>query len=370
MKQVAGALAVALLGALLCLCACAEEAAPLAKQGSVGQNAAEQLNAMQPGASQDVATGENASATQQPAAPSDPALGWCFATGALGIACVALVIALTLCLRRGRRTASEQAKATKPEPPASVLRISQVGNVHHPGKRPSQQDAFGVSPLGELDVSPQADVLAVVADGMGGLEGGDQISKLVVQAMLQGFANRRESGGNDALLQLVAEAQRQAIARFGTGEASGSTLVAALVQNGWLYFASIGDSRIALVRGGALISLNREHTYGMELDELVARGEGDAATAQADAQRAALTSYVGMRSLRHVDWSQRPVRLCPGDQLVLMTDGVYRTLTDAQIVGALSGGAALGAERLEALVLAQARPQQDNFTAILLQWED
>lgn len=60
-----------------------------------------------------------------------------------------------------------------------------VGKLHQQGAREGQQDCFGVS---DESLVPTHGLLAVVADGMGGLSGGERISQLVVQAVLDAFS--------------------------------------------------------------------------------------------------------------------------------------------------------------------------------------
>lgn len=77
-----------------------------------------------------------------------------------------------------------------PEPPAEPA-VWQVGNVHHIGRRSYQQDAFGVSALGDEQLVRECGVLAVLADGMGGMNNSGELSQAVVRTVLNAFGRVR-----------------------------------------------------------------------------------------------------------------------------------------------------------------------------------
>lgn len=289
---------------------------------------------------------------------------WIVAGAAAVVAAVSTVVAV-----KGHRPAPQPAAepAEKKDPAADEpIRVRAVGNVHHIGRRKAQQDAFGVSALADTALTARKGVLAVVADGMGGLQNSGEISKAMVRGALADFA-RTPDGQRKMLLSILAEANKKVDEQFSGLGSIGTTFIAASVKDGMLDFISVGDSRIALVRGGAVIALNRAHNFAAELETAAARNDGNITTAESDPRRAALTSYLGMRSLQKVDLPVEPIRLLHGDKIVLMTDGIFGTVDNDTIAEALEPGAADGAERLERAVLAKHTVNQDNLTAIILE---
>lgn len=245
-----------------------------------------------------------------------------------------------------------------------------IGNAHHIGARESQQDAFIISDIGNQALCRKKGVFAVVADGMGGLSNGALVSTTATKSLLGSF-NSSNFHGDPAteLLSMLGRANDEVnavLGHAGPGK-SGSTVVAALLQDRRLYWFSVGDSRISLVRGGAIFQLNREHTYGSELDEKAAMGELSFEAAKSDPQRSAVTSYLGMGRLEKIDRNIRPLQLLKGDRLLLMTDGVFGTLTDEEILSAMVFAPHESAQRLGQLILHKNKPKQDNFTAIVLE---
>lgn len=211
-------------------------------------------------------------------------------------------------------------------------------------------------------------LLAVVADGMGGLSDGDKVSQAAVGAMLDGFC-AAPGDGQLALLELLQKANLAVNRLLGAENLSksGSTLAAALIRGGRFHWLSVGDSRIVLLRGGALIQLNREHIYKNELLLSAVNGQESFASALSRPKAAGLTSYLGMGRLKHVDIPAAPVEVLPGDVFVLMSDGVYNALDERELISALSRPAHSAADEIKRAVTAKGYRTQDNFTAVIIE---
>ncbi|MDR1668648.1 MAG: protein phosphatase 2C domain-containing protein [Oscillospiraceae bacterium] len=264
--------------------------------------------------------------------------------------------------RRNRRRKNGTMKLRNAEP-GGIRAV----NLQGLGGRENQQDSFGVTDVKDS----QYGVFAVVADGMGGGADGAEVSGLVVSHMLEAFRSGAETTEPPALLlRMVSEAQSKARSFISQrGDAvSGSTLVAAVVKSGELYFVSVGDSRICLLRGGAAVQLNREHIFASELDEKAARGVITLEAARNDPQRASLTSFIGTRDRLQTDGNANPIQLVPGDRLLLMTDGVFGTVTERELTEAATlPNVYEAAAEIERVIIAKRKPNQDNFTAVILE---
>ena len=250
-----------------------------------------------------------------------------------------------------------------PEPLLSAA--IKIGNAQDIGARNEQQDSFGISNMQEESVQTRG-ILALVADGMGGMSNGFQYSKLTVQTALQSFNNEIPEKDDETTLLRILKRITDAVERSGL-EGGGSTLVGVLIREKQLHFISVGDSRIYLMRNGGLIQLNREHVYGRELDDMAASGRIDAAEAAADPQRAALTSFIGITSEMKVDRNIRPITLYSGDKIVLMSDGVYGFISEDEIKELLLQEPMPAAEAIRNAVIAKQHPHQDNLTVVILE---
>lgn len=277
-----------------------------------------------------------------------------------GVLALCLLACLLLFLCRRRRKSPPAPGQQNPHFAAACL--------HHTGSRSDQQDSYGISDLTNAALFQRKGLLAVIADGMGGLQGGAEISARIIAHFLSAFSQGNQTDDAQALLAMAAGAN-DAINRHlaSSGHRGGSTLAAAILRPGRLFFIAVGDSRLYLLREGTLTQLNRDHTLQSALDEQAIRGEIPLSEAENEPQRAALTRYIGMGHLTAWDRNLRPLPLQRGDAVLLMTDGVFHTLDETEIASLCKGVPPQeAARRVEAAILAKRKPGQDNFTAIFI----
>ena len=240
-----------------------------------------------------------------------------------------------------------------------------VGKAHGIGRRSSQQESFSVTPEENYGDSG---VFAVVADGMGGLKDGDKVSQMAVMSAMEYYLGA--SGyGMEKIVQILsgAKAGVDNLIDRGEVEKSGTTLLLGLLQDGMFHYASVGDSRISLYRGGELINLNREHTYLNDLLKRVVNGELSIQEATSDREAQCITSYMGMGSLKKIDLPDAPVAALPGDKFLLMSDGVYNALSAKELTLALQHPAEEAASAIESFIHTKNYPNQDNYTVVILE---
>lgn len=246
----------------------------------------------------------------------------------------------------------------------SVLNYRHLMNI---GRREYQQDSLGATRV-------QDGVFAVVADGMGGLKDGEKVSQLIVHTMLGDAGNNSLEQLRGNLNRMVAHANDEVNRMLGYTEeyVSGSTLIAALAEPYQFRWISVGDSRIYLYRGGTILQLNREHIYEAELLKLAVNGELGFQEAHSHAKRRSVSSFIGMGKLKYIDEPMRATPAMPGDRLLLTSDGVFNTLTEEEIAQILRSfqNTEEAVRELEAAVLRKKNPYQDNFSSILIDWQE
>ncbi len=245
-----------------------------------------------------------------------------------------------------------------------------IGSVHGIGRRTSQQDAFGISDVEHSDEFSSWGILAVVADGMGGLADGERISRLVVVTMLDAFdRSSPDMPPASTLLGLVSEANTMVNRELGSENLGkcGSTLTAVCVKDQKLFWTSVGDSHIYAYRDGKLIKLNHDHNYAAELDMRAERGEISMEEALSDPQRAALTSYIGIGELELIDRNETPLALQSGDRILLMSDGVFGTVDEARIEELMGKPLRQSCMLLERAILDEEKINQDNYTCVIME---
>ncbi len=205
--------------------------------------------------------------------------------------------------------------------------------------------------------------LLAVADGVGGAEGGEVASRLVVDALIELDTSRLWQPLEDALAQaLRAGGERLALTAEAQPALSGmgTTLTAVALANDARYLiANVGDSRAYLWREGALRQLTRDDSL---VQELIDQG----VISDDEARGHPLRSIV----VRALDSAGAPepalesIEARAGDRLLLCSDGLTDTLQDSDLAASLGGGSA--AEAARALVArALAAGAADNVSAIV-----
>ena len=238
----------------------------------------------------------------------------------------------------------------------------------HIGRREEQQDA-----LGNLVLAPRH-TLYVLADGMGGQQGGQTAARAVVAAILDHFHRQNppaDSRAAENQLHAALSAANQALARILQShpelDGMGSTLIALIADEntGTYSYISVGDSPLYLLENGRLRRINANHAFAEDLKRMIAAGEITAEEAERHPARHAVTSAVTGKDIAHTDC--RSGSLNPGDTLLLASDGV-QTLSDREIEDTLNAAAdpEAQAQALISVVLAKQNPHQDNTSLILV----
>ena len=236
------------------------------------------------------------------------------------------------------------------------------------GDREEQQDHFGCC------INKEA-ALAVVCDGMGGMNAGEQASRIALEQILGSFGKSPNDSDHLQTVLRAAETADRLIWELqdesGNRIPAGSTLVSVIVQDRKLKWCSVGDSRAYLLRGGELAQFTKDMNYKTVLDEQLRAGLIDEEKYRQEAEQGdALISYLGIGGLALIDYSSQPFPLQEGDRLILMSDGLYRLVQDEKIRDILmncrSPEEALS--QLEETTAANAKAQnrsRDNMTVII-----
>jgi serine/threonine protein phosphatase PrpC len=212
--------------------------------------------------------------------------------------------------------------------------------------------------------------LFALADGMGGHPEGEVASQLALQTMAALFQRDAKSELDDPLrfLHDAIIAGHHQLLRYATEKAlmdtPRTTIVACVLQGNSAYWAHCGDSRLYLVRDGKLIARTRDHSYS-ELQEtlshVVPMGE--------KFNRNVLFTCLGSPGKPVVD-TAGPLPLQSGDRILMCSDGLWGSVSDAEIAQQL--GARTLSDAVPELVeqaLRHAGAKSDNVTVIAAEWE-
>lgn len=244
-----------------------------------------------------------------------------------------------------------------------------IGKVHAIGKRENQQDSFAYSDVANQKIVEDKGMLLLVADGMGGMSNGAEVSATVAIESLRYFDTHELTLDIPEYLENMAQYVNDQVNEFlgsdGIGR-SGSTLVAMHIRDHEVHWISIGDSCIYLYRNKELMRLNVLHNYGTQLNEMLLNGEMTLEEVMAEPNKQALTSYIGAGSIALIDQNYEPLILNPGDRIMLMSDGI-ETVSEEELCGILRYDVEEAALKLRYLIEQKNKKNQDNFTAIIIE---
>lgn len=219
---------------------------------------------------------------------------------------------------------------------------------HHTatGLREQNEDAVGMVIPGEPDISVKG-MIAAVADGVSGSTGGREAAEYSVRSLLTDYYATPDTLPVTQALKHVIEAINGSVQQQG---GMATTLTALVVRGHQYYVAHVGDSRLYLLRNGALKRLTTDHVRD--------RPE----------MRHVLTRAIGLDSQLELDHGMGELR--QGDIFLLVSDGVWGALPKSDIEWHLSTLNESGADADYTAKLlvdaALANGSTDNATALVI----
>jgi len=173
--------------------------------------------------------------------------------------------------------------------------------------------------------------LVVLADGMGGHAAGDVASKIVVTEVfgdlkfesanflgfekeIPGYLKSAAANANDCITDHVMA--------YPQTHGMGSTLVAMVMVANRMYWMSIGDSPLYLLRRGKLEQLNEDHSMAPQIDFMVDSGLLSKEAGLEHPDRNCLTSVILGADVAKSDCPGTPFTLDVGDIILLSSDGL------------------------------------------------
>lgn len=239
--------------------------------------------------------------------------------------------------------------------------------------RQNNEDSFGYwEPKDDREFQRKGR-LAVVADGMGGYEGGQEASRLAVETLVAVYRDFEGDDPQQALvegLQTAHERIREYSFAHPDLRGMGTTCTAAAIvrvgegdaQHEALYYVHVGDTRLYLIRDGQIHRVTRDHSY---VSRLVESGLISAEQAETHPQRNILTSALGTNPELIMDSPGQPEPLRSDDVLVICSDGLWGQVRDPEILEAVEEKSAEQAGR-ELIELARERGGPDNITVEIM----
>ena len=243
------------------------------------------------------------------------------------------------------------------------------------------ETSLGLSDHSRMDGCSQGKLL-LVADGLGGNEGGERASTLAVDGVSNYVLNTMDwcfslNSGNESRFlkelersfshsQEMIDAEAEAIPQR---KGMATTLTMAYIHWPHVYVVHVGDTRCYLIRGKSIQQLTTDHTVAGLLQTIEAEDDlNDSDVADpvrvSTAMNHALWNVVG--GPKHELHPQvKKVSLMKGDALLLCSDGLTRHLSDAELLNVIVQTKSSTEICKELVDIANARGGQDNITAVL-----
>ena len=206
--------------------------------------------------------------------------------------------------------------------------------------------------------------LAVVADGMGGHEGGKIASTVAVETVRDTYLADPGSDPAEALrvaFQNAHSAIREYAGQHPELEGMGTTCTAVAIVDRQLSYGHVGDTRLYLIRGLTISRLTQDHS---QVGRMVQNGLLTLEEASVHPQRNVLTAAMGVDPAS-ADFSETPVPLEPGDILLICSDGLHGLVSDEEMLATAASETAADASK-ELVRLAMERGGFDNITIQIL----
>lgn len=238
------------------------------------------------------------------------------------------------------------------------------------GTRKYQQDSI----YGKVYQNMRA--LAVICDGMGGMNGGEIASKTAVDTLVHDFnrdiniSNIPDFFKKEAIKldECVTELEDE----YGNPLGGGSTIVSIIANGNELYWLSVGDSRIYIIRNHEIKAVNQDHNFRMQLDAMLAAGKITAEEyKQEEHQAEALISFLGIGGLSLMETNVKPFTLKMNDIVLLCSDGLYKRLSNKEILKIIEDNSydmQKAAVTLTDIVMQKTERNQDNTSVALLKY--
>lgn len=232
--------------------------------------------------------------------------------------------------------------------------IQSNGFTHQGGTRTHNEDAFYESTAAKV---------WVVADGMGGHQGGDIASSIICKTVEDSVALNTNNYYPDILKQALLKANSQ-IRHYAQehyqNNPVGSTVVALMIDDKQFHIFWAGDSRCYLLRDGILRQLSTDHS---QVEEMIASGTLSAEEAETHPLANVITRALGVESSVQLDTMSADI--LDGDVFLLCSDGITKEFNNADMTRFLQGGE-LQETNLAIEHAALVKKSKDNVTCVLV----
>lgn len=211
--------------------------------------------------------------------------------------------------------------------------------------------------------------VVVVCDGMGGQNAGDVASQLAVAVIQDILSDNTFPSPEEAITRSIMAANQAILRRAAQDDAlsgMGATCVMAIINQGKVYYGSVGDSRIYYIANGAIRQVTKDQSY---VQTLVDEGRISKEAAEHHQDKNQITNALGIENMQAPVICQMPIVPEPGSVLLLCTDGLSGMINNNVILSTVTNHNVPLLDRAQQLVnLANAAGGLDNITVQLVEF--
>lgn len=274
--------------------------------------------------------------------------------GGLGILLFASVAGRVALLAADKKTEEKNERETK-----GGEAVSQTT-----GNQEIQADVAGIQ-------TSSAGTLAVLSDGIGRANTGRVCAGIAADTLLDAYQPYRVLHNPEYFFKTSFYEANRRIQKT-IGERRGGACLAAVFVNGrTLHYGLAGDIRIALLRNQELIPLSK----GQTLDVLALNAYEEGILSKAETvwtmEEKRVWNYLGLDGFHEIEISEKPIRLKPGDVILLMTKGIFEVLSWAEVEDILLKDFTLK-EKADSMVMEAEKKtglEKENGSVLLLRAE-
>lgn len=200
----------------------------------------------------------------------------------------------------------------------------EVGTCKTIGSREIQTDYFTVE-------ENENGLLAVLADGMGKDAGGRIAAKTVIRVFQEVFAEYNMLDHPSYFFQKTFQTANREILKLldeGRGRAAVS---AVMIQDGFLYYAIVGDVKVAVFRNQELVPIGVGHTVDVLAENKYYQGVLTREEAISMLHEKRVYHYLGKDGFKEMELYEKPIRLKKDDMVAIFSNGMYESIAWKQI---------------------------------------
>jgi protein phosphatase len=240
-----------------------------------------------------------------------------------------------------------------------------IGNAQIVGQRENQEDYFATLPIAQ-------GILCIVADGMGGYEGGEIASRICVKEFIESFKlNLKEDKYLNTMfsdsLQHIHNYLKSEIKKNPTLEDMGSTIISVLIREDSIMWINVGDSPMYRIRDNQLQRINANHSVAGDLEFKLNNGEISQYEFDTNEEKHMLTSAITSDDIPIIEFQDSFMKVNEDDIYILASDGIH-SISDEEIINVVLDSNTSAQEIAQNLIDAVEQKNiqhQDNTTVIV-----